>query len=74
MPLKGEDPSCPEIHYMHIAPKSYVVSEVPAHVIGVLVNYNLVTVPEPVIAEGEVGCRYAEIVAAEPETSRASAL
>jgi hypothetical protein len=44
-----------------------VVSEIPADVIRVVVEHNIVTIPEPVRAQADLERRHAEIVAAEPE-------
>ena len=59
---------------MHICPKSDVVRQVPAHVIGILVNHDRITIPEPVIYEAVFKRRHAEIVAVEPETLPVPAL
>lgn len=56
-----------EIHHVHISPKSDVVREVPAHMIGVLVDNDGVTIPEPAIDKGIVVREDAEIVAVKPE-------
>lgn len=52
---------------MAIGAKANVVGEIPAIVVGIVVDHNLVAVPIPIVAVGIViGCD-AEIEAAEPE-------
>ena len=44
-----------------------IVGEIPAVVVGIFVDDDVVAVPEPVVAVGEVECADAEIETAEPE-------
>ncbi len=53
---------------MDVGAELHVVGEIPAVVVGVFVDHDLVAVPEPVIAEGQVKGADAEVEAAEPET------
>src|SRR5580658_3998581 len=41
----------PEIHDMHISAETHVVGQVPADVIRVIVNNDLVRIPQPAVAE-----------------------
>jgi len=56
------------IHHVSIRTQPYVVSEVPADVVRVIVDDDLVRIPEPVVAEVVIVCRDAEIEAVKPET------
>jgi hypothetical protein len=58
---------------MDVSANAHVVGEVPAVVIGIFVNYDVVAVPAPVIAVSVVGGGDAEIEAAEPEAIPISA-
>ena len=53
---------------MDVRPQPDVVGQVPADVVGIVVDHDLVAVPAPVIAEGVVGRRDLEGKAAKPET------
>ena len=55
-----------------VCAKSYVVGEVPAFVVGIVVDDDVVAIPEPVVAEAEVIGRDAEIKTAEPEATGAA--
>ena len=50
-----------------------VIGEVPADVIGVIVDDNFVGIPEPSATEANVVGSYGEVEAAEPETAGATA-
>jgi hypothetical protein len=54
--------------HVDVRPQSYVVSEIPAVVVGIFVDDNVVAVPEPVTAIGEVERPHAEVETPEPET------
>jgi hypothetical protein len=45
---------------MYIGAQSYVAGEVPSDVVGVVINHDVVTVPQPVIAKGKVECGHRE--------------
>jgi len=55
-----------------VGAQPYVVRQVPAHVIRILVNHDLVGIPQPVTAIAQVERRDAEVEASEPESRRAS--
>ena len=57
---------------MDIGPKAHVVSQVPAIVVGIFVDHDVVTVPVPAVAEANVVGSHAEIEAAEPKTAGAT--
>ena len=52
---------------MDVSTQSDVVSQVPAVVVGIFVNDDVIAVPEPVAAEANVIRSHTEIEAAEPE-------
>lgn len=59
---------------MHVAAEPYVVGQIPTDVVRVVVDHNLIGVPEPVGGIVEVVGGDAEIESREPEALRASAL
>ena len=59
---------------MHKGPKSDVVCDVPADMIGILVDHNGVAIPEPVINVAKLAWEYAEIVTVKPEPPAVPAL
>lgn len=58
---------------MAVGAQADVVGEVPANVVGVLVDDDFVGIPEPTITEGDVSGSDAEIEAVEPEAGRTAA-
>jgi hypothetical protein len=50
----------------------YVICKIPTVVVRVLIDHDLIGIPEPVIAVSEIVLGDAKIKAAEPETARAS--
>ena len=52
---------------MDVGPQAHVVGQVPAVVVRVIINHDLVTVPQPVIAEVVVGRCNAEVETVEPK-------
>jgi hypothetical protein len=58
-----------EIHHVYIRTQTHIVGEVPAHVIGIFINHDLVRSPIPVAAMTNIRGRNAEIETTEPETS-----
>lgn len=58
---------------VYISPEPDVVGQVPAIVVGIFVNHDIVAIPEPVVAVAEVEGGYAETKTAEPEQVRAAA-
>ena len=63
-----------KVRDVYVGSQPDVVGEVPSDVIGVLVDHDVVCIPEPVIDEAPFERRDAEIVAVEPETLAASSL
>ena len=53
---------------MNVDAQSHVVGQVPAIVVRVIIDHNLIAVPEPAIAEAKVSLRNAEVESAEPKT------
>src|SRR5271169_3949927 len=64
----------PEVADMNVGAQPDVVSEIPAVVVGIFVDHDIVAVPEPVIAIGQVKRGDAEVVAAKPETAGIASL
>ena len=58
---------------MNVGAQPGVVGQIPAFVIRVFVDDDLIGIPEPAAAEADVVGRDAEVKAAEPEARRASA-
>jgi hypothetical protein len=56
-----------EIHDVDVNPQPHVIGEVPADVIRILINHDLVRTPEPVIAKAVVVWGNAKVEAAKPE-------
>ena len=63
----------PHVLDMDIGAEPDVVGQVPAVVVGIFVNHDIVAIPEPIAAIAEVEGGYAETKTAEPEAVRASA-
>src|SRR3984885_2551852 len=61
-----------QILHVHVGAESHVVGEIPAFVVGVFVDHDLVAVPEPVIGIGKVKRGNPEVETAKPETVRAA--
>ena len=53
---------------MNVGTQPLVISQIPAIVVWVLIDHDLVAIPEPVIAEVEVVCGDAEVETTKPET------
>jgi len=53
---------------VNVNPQPHVIGEVPAEVIWILINHDLVRIPEPVIAKAVVVWGNAKVEAAKPET------
>lgn len=62
-----------EILDVHVRAQPDVVGQVPSHVIGIDIDHDLIGIPQPVIAEGEIVLRHIEEEPAEPEAPGASA-
>ena len=63
----------PEVHHVNVRAQPDVVRQVPALVIRVLVNHDLVAVPQPSITESDVIGGDVEVESPEPEAVRPSA-
>jgi hypothetical protein len=59
---------------VNVGAQPHVVSEIPAFVVGVFINHDIVAVPQPVVRVGEVKRGDAEVVAAKPETAGIASL
>lgn len=55
--------------HMHVGAESRVVGEVPAFVIRIVVDNDVVVVPIPIINVAEIEGSYAEVISAEPEAA-----
>jgi len=64
---------CAQEHYVNVGPQPYVVGEIPARMIGIVVDDDLIRIPEPVVAEAEIIGSNAEIETTEPEPAGAPA-
>src|SRR5580692_228240 len=60
------------VHYMDVRPQPDVVSQIPAVVVGILVDHDIVGAPVPVVAVAEIILCNRKVEAAEPEAARAS--
>ena len=58
---------------MHVRPKPQVVGEIPAHVIGIFVDHDLIRIPQPVAAVSDINRSDAEVEATEPESPGSAA-
>jgi hypothetical protein len=58
---------------VNVCTEADVVGEIPAHVVGILVDHDVVAIPEPVAAKAEIDWSNAEIETTEPEAAGASA-
>jgi len=67
--LSHRDKPLTKILHVHVGPQANVVGKVPANVIRIVVEYDLVGVPIPIGAVAEVVGRYAEEESAEPEAA-----
>jgi hypothetical protein len=70
----GNSGLSPEVADVNVGAQPDVVSEIPAFVVRVFVNHDIVAIPEPVVGVGEVKRGDAEVIAAKPETARIASL
>jgi len=61
-----------QIQHVNVRPKPYVVGEIPAIVVGIVVNDDFVAVPEPIAAVTNIKAGDAEIKTAKPEATGSS--
>jgi len=59
--------------HVHIGSQPHVIRQVPAHMIGIVIDHNLVRVPQPTVAVTYIERRYAPVPVVEPEASRSAA-
>ena len=57
-----------QIHHVHVRTEAHVICQVPAHVIRIFVDHDLVRIPQPVAAIPDIDRRNAEIKTTEPES------
>ena len=62
-----------EIHHVDVDAEADVVGEIPAWVVGIGIEDDVVGIPEPAVAIAEVGGSDAEVVSAKPEAGRTAA-
>ncbi len=62
-----------QIHHVDVGSEPDIIGEVPADVIGIVVNDDVVRIPEPVVTETKVVWSYGEIETAEPEAAGTTA-
>ena len=58
-----------EIHDVHVRSETNVVGQIPAGVVGIVINDNLVGIPEPTVAIADVKRSHAPKPSVETETS-----
>ena len=71
MKPEGNLELCAHEHYVNVGPQPDVVGEIPARMIGIIIDDDLIRIPEPVVAEGEIIGSNAEIETTEPEAAGA---
>ncbi len=54
---------------MNVSAEPHVVGQVPAHVIGIFIDHDLIAVPQPVAAVADVDRCHAEVESAKPEAA-----
>ena len=58
---------------VNVRSQPHVISQVPARVIRIFVNHNLIGIPEPPVAVSDIGGRHAEVKTIEPEAAGTAA-
>ena len=58
---------------MDVSSEPHVVSKVPARVIGVVIDGDVVRIPEPIIRIANIVRSYGKVIVVEPKPARASA-
>jgi hypothetical protein len=61
-----------QILHVNVGAEPDVVSQIPSDMIGVVVDDDLIRIPQPVAAEAKVVRRYAKVEAAKPESARSA--
>ena len=59
--------------HVHVSAESRVVGQIPAFVIRIIVDHDVIVVPIPIINVAEIEGSYAEVKSAEPEAAGSSA-
>jgi len=62
-----------QIHYVDVGSEPDVIGEVPADMIGIVIDDDVVRIPEPVVTEINVEWSYGEVETAEPEAAGTTA-
>lgn len=70
----GRGLSLSEILNVNVSAQSHVVGKVPADVVRIVIDDDLIAIPEPVIGKANIKGSDAEEEAAKPETARSAAL
>jgi len=58
---------------MNVSAEPYVIRQVPANMIGIVIDYDVVAVPQPVAAIADIDRRNAEVESAKPEATGTAA-
>jgi hypothetical protein len=59
--------------YVHVDAESWIVGKIPAIVIRIIVDHDVIVVPIPIINITEIEGSYAEVISSEPEAAGPSA-
>jgi len=62
-----------QIHDVNVGPQADVVRQIPADMVRIVIDYNLIAVPKPIGAKIQIVRGYTPVEVAKPETARASA-
>ena len=57
-----------EILHMHICPQSDVIRQIPAYIVGIRIENDVVAIPKPIRAIVEIGRSHAEVEIIETES------
>jgi len=63
---------CSEVHDVDVRTESHVEGEVPADVVRIVIDHNLVAIPEPAVAKSNVRGSDIEVESAKPEAAGAA--
>jgi hypothetical protein len=61
--------TCDSLLNVHVRPESDVVGQIPADVFWIRIDRDLIGVPEPIVAEPQIGWRHIKEEAAKPEAA-----
>src|SRR6202158_3059814 len=73
LPQKNLTALYPQIHYGDVGSEPDVIGEVPADMIGIVIDDDVVRIPEPVVTEINVEWSYGEVETADPEAAGTTA-